>query len=75
MTNNRLKEKFIRYVSEKYGAKGRRSIRFSGRSVELDILLGIKDAQDIDDEDKKYLDSGQLEELRKLIDRNDSWKN
>ncbi len=67
--NKGITEDFMRYMSERYGAKGRRSIRFSGRSNELDILLGMKNAQDMDDEDKKYLDNDQLEELGKLIDR------
>lgn len=64
--NKILKENFAQYMSVKYGAKGRRSIRFCDRFDELDILLGVKDAQDFDEDDKKFLNKGQLEELEKL---------
>lgn len=64
--NKELKEDFRQYVAEKYGAKGKRSIRFSSRLDELDILLGIKDAPDFNDDDKKFLNKEQLEELEKL---------
>lgn len=61
-----LKDDFIQYMSDRYGAKGRRSIRYCSRTDELDILLGIKDAPDFDDKDKKFLNSAQMEELKKL---------
>ena len=61
-----LTDDFREYMSDRYGAKGRRSIRYSGRIDELDILLGVRDAQDFDDKDKKFLNKGQLEELEKL---------
>ena len=61
-----LNDKFREYMSSRYGAKGRRSIMYAGRIDELDILLGVKDATDFDDEDKKFLSQGQLDELEKL---------
>jgi hypothetical protein len=61
-----LKEGFVQYMNEKYGAKGRRSIKFAGRLNELDILLGVKDASEFDEDDKKFLNKEQLEELEKL---------
>ncbi len=67
--SKQLHKDFEQYMSDKYGAKGRRSIRFSGRLDELDILLGVKDAQDFDDDDKKFLNDAQLEELEKLSNK------
>lgn len=67
--NNVLTEDFTQYMTEKYGAKGRRSIRFAGRIDRLDILLGVKDATDFDDEDKKFLSQEQLDELERLGNR------
>ncbi len=64
-----LSDNFRQYVSTRYGAKGRRSIRFSSRQDELEILLGVRDAPDFDDEDKQFLSSGQLEELEKLSNK------
>jgi hypothetical protein len=61
-----LKENFVQYMTEKYGAKGRRSIRFADRLDEVDILLGGKDATDFDEEDKKFLSQEQLDELERL---------
>ncbi len=61
-----LSDEFKEYMSRRYGAKGRRSIRFCCRPSELDILLGVRDAPDFDDEDKKYLNNEQLDELGKL---------
>jgi len=67
--NKELKDDFREYMSKKYGAKGRRSIRFCDRLDELDILLGVKGAPDFDEKDKKFLNQGQLEELEKLSNR------
>lgn len=66
MNKEETKKDFNRYIIEKYGAKGRRAIRFSSRLNELDILLGVKSASKLDEEDKKYLSKEQLEELEKL---------
>jgi hypothetical protein len=67
--NNVLTEDFVKYMTEKYGAKGRRSIRFADRIDRLDILLGVKDATDFDEEDKKFLSQEQLDELERLSNR------
>lgn len=67
--NKELKEDFMLYVTKKYGAKGRRSIRFAGRIDELDILLGMKDATDFDEEDKKFLSQAQLDDLEGLSNK------
>ena len=67
--NNVLTTDFTQYMTEKYGAKGRRSIRFADRIDRLDILLGVKDATDFNDEDKKFLSQYQLDELEKLSSR------
>ena len=60
---------FSKFISDRYGAKGRRSIMFAPRLGELDILLGIKDVSQIDEEDKKYLDDEQLKELERLKEK------
>lgn len=67
--NKLLTDDFIHYMTKKYGAKGRRSIRFADRIDVLDILLGVKDATDFDEEDKKFLSQAQLDELEKLSNR------
>ena len=67
--NNVLTEDFTQYITEKYGAKGRRSIRFADRIDRLDILLGVKDATDFNEEDKKFLSQEQLDELERLGNR------
>lgn len=67
--NKELKDDFREYMMEKYGAKGRRSIRFTSRLDELDILLGVKNAPDFDEDDKKFLNKEQLEELEKLSNK------
>jgi hypothetical protein len=64
--SNVLKEDFVQYMTKKYGAKGRRSIRFADRVDEVDILLGVKDATDFDEEDKKFLSQEQLDEIERL---------
>lgn len=69
IVSKELNDDFREYVSEKYGAKGRRSIRFCSRLDELDILLGVKDAPDFDENDKKFLNQEQLEELENLSNR------
>jgi len=69
IVSKELKDDFREYISERYGAKGRRSIRFCDRLDELDILLGVKDAPDFDEKDKKFLNQEQLEELEKLSNR------
>lgn len=86
MTNNKDKEmevgednkirleEFCEYISKKYGAKGRRAIRFSSRIDEFDILLGLKIASKFDEEDKSYLSDKQLEELEKFIKKEDDSK-
>lgn len=70
--NKELKDDFREYMTRKYGAKGRRSIRFTGRLDELDILLGVKDAPEFDEDDKKFLNQEQLEELEKLSNKTKS---
>jgi hypothetical protein len=67
--NKVLTEEFVQYMTRKYGAKGRRSIRFADRINELDILLGVKNSIDLDDEDKKFLSQEQLGELERLGNR------
>jgi hypothetical protein len=67
--NKVLTEDFMQYITKKYGAKGRRSIRFADRIDELDILLGVKDSIDFDEDDKKFLSQTQLDELEKLSNR------
>jgi hypothetical protein len=67
--NKVLTEDFVQYMTKKYGAKGRRSIRFADRINELDILLGVKDSTDFDEDDKKFLSREQLDELEKLSNR------
>ena len=67
--NKVLTEDFVQYMTKKYGAKGRRSIRFADRMDELDILLGVKDSTDFDEDDKKFLSNVQLDELEKLSNR------
>lgn len=71
--DNIIKE-FYDYVSKKYGAKGRRAIRFSSRYDEFDILLGLKNASKFDEEDRSYLSEKQLEELEKFIKKEDDSK-
>ncbi len=67
--NKVLAEDFVQYMTKKYGAKGRRSIRFADRIDELDILLGVKESTDFDEDDKKFLSHVQLNELEKLSNR------
>lgn len=69
------RDNFNQYMSGKYGAKGRRSIRFASRLDELDILLGVKDISEIDEEDIEYLSEKQLEELEKMKERRGHLKN
>lgn len=64
-----LTEDFVQYMTKKYGAKGRRSIRFADRIDELDILLGVKDSTDFDLDDKRFLNREQLDELERLGNR------
>lgn len=64
-----LTDDFVLYMTEKYGAKGRRSIRFAGRIDKLDVLLGVKSSTDLDDDDKKFLSHEQLDELERLSNR------
>lgn len=66
-------EEFYQYITRKYGAKGRRAIRFSSRSDELDTLLGVKYASKFDEEDMSYLDDEQLRELEKLIKKEEDF--
>lgn len=67
--NKVLTEDFAQYMTEKYGAKGRRSIRFADRIDRLDILLGVKNATDFNEDDKKFLSQEQLDELERLSNR------
>ena len=67
--NKVLIEDFTQYMTKKYGAKGRRSIRFADRIDVLDILLGVKSATDFDEDDKKFLSQEQLDELERLSNR------
>ncbi len=69
----RFKE-FYEYISKKYGAKGRRAIRFSARIDRFEILLGLKNASKFDEEDKSHLSGKQLEELEKFIKKEDDSK-
>jgi hypothetical protein len=64
-----LTDDFVQYITKKYGPKGRRSIRFADRIDELDILLGVKNSIDFDEDDKKFLNQAQLNELEKLSNR------
>jgi hypothetical protein len=67
--NKVLTDDFVQYMTEKYGAKGRRAIRFADRIDVLDILLGVKNSTDFDEDDKKFLSQEQLDELERLGNR------
>jgi len=54
---------FNEYILKKYGNKGKRDLDMYVGLDEFDILLGIKDLEELDEDDKKFLNGLQLQRV------------